>query len=325
MDIKSFIKKYGMLCIVAMIFTAAIIYFAVDSSKDVIRGQKVDGKDVVVSMDGYNLTADDLYDKLLDSSYGSYVVYMHYVRLVANASVETTDTLKAYAEAAAESLLSTYESYGEAALNEALRSAGLHSKDELVDYYLTYYKLDELVSKYEEEHKEDLFKPFFEEKKPRRVSHILVKCEDSANPTAEEKNKMAEVDKALASGKSFAEVAKDYSDDGSASDGGDLGYVDADTSFVTEFLNASLELKTNEMSEWVKTQYGYHLILVTESDYEKMQADEDAMAAMSNYYPYLELTVVKDIAKDLDIKFEDERIEELLNDFFTSYLGKEEE
>lgn len=325
MNIKSFIKKYGILCIVAMIFTVAIIYFAVDSSKDVIRGKTVDGKDVVVSMDGYNLTADDLYDKLLDSSYGSYVVYMHYVRLVANASVETTDTLKAYAESAAESLLSQYESYGEDALNEALRSAGLHSKDELTDYYLTYYKLDKLVTSYEEEHKDDLFKPFFEEKKPRHVSHILVKCEDSANPTAEEKAKMAEVDAALAGGKTFAEVAKDYSDDGSASDGGNLGYVDADTSFVTEFLETSLKLKTNEMSEWVKTQYGYHLILVTASDYDTMKADDDAIAAMGNYYPYLELTVVKEAAENLDITFEDERIEELLNDFFASYLGKEEE
>lgn len=325
MNIKSFIKKYGILCIVALVFLVAIIYFAVDSSKDVIRGKTVDGKDVVVSMDGYNLTADDLYDKLLDSSYGGYAVYMYYVRAVVDASMEDTDTLKAYAESAAESLLSTYESYGEDALNEALRSAGLTNKDQLVDYYLTYYKLNDMLAQYEEDHMDELFKPFFEEMQPRRVSHILVQCEDSENPTEEEKAKMKEIEDALAAGTSFEEVAKEYSDDGSASDGGDLGYVDADTSFVTEFLEASLALNTNEMSEWVKTQYGYHLILVTASDYDTMKADDDAIAAMENYYPYLELQVIKNAAKDLDITFEDERIEELLNNFFTSYLGEEEE
>lgn len=324
MNIKSLLKKYGMLCVVALIFLAAIIYFAVDSSKDVIRGKSVDGKDVVVTMDGYDLTADALYEELLESSYGSYAVYMYYVRAVVNAAVEDTDTLRAYAEGAAESLLATYQSYGEEALNDVLRSAGLHSQEELVDYYLTYYKLDELVNKYQTEHLEELFKPFYDERKPRQVSHILVTCADPKNPTAEEKAKMAEIESKLASGVAFADVAKEYSDCSSASNGGSLGYSDAATSFVKEFLDAMLLAEENVMTDWVETEYGQHLILVTASSYETMKADKDALAAMSEYYPYLELEVVKATAENLEVTFHDEKIEELLNDFFASYLGEEE-
>ncbi len=324
MNIGTFFKKYGILAIVACIFVVAIGYFAYDQTKDVIQGKKVDGKDVLLSMDDYNLTADDLYSQLLDGTYGSYAVYMYYVRAVVDNSIETTDELTANAKAAADGLISNY-SNDTASLDAALRSAGLRSTDELVNYYLTYYKLTQMISEYEDANLDDLFKPFYEEKSPRQVSHILVKCEDPANPTAEEQAKMDAVDAALNSGTAFADVAKEYSDDTSASNGGALGYADADTSYVTEFLNAMLALNEGEMSEWVKTEYGYHRILVTASSYDTMKADADARKAMESYYPTLELQVIKAAGEKLDVKFSDEKIESLLNSFFEQNLGKEEE
>ncbi len=42
------------------------------------------------------------------------------------------------------------------------------------------------------------------------------------------------------------------SDDGSASDGGYLGYMDSDTSYVDSFKNAAFKLKAGETSNWVK-------------------------------------------------------------------------
>ena len=81
---------------------------------------------------------------------------------------------------------------------------------------------------------------------------------------------------ALAEGRSFEDVAKEFSDDtGSAANGGSLGFSDADTSYVTEFLEAALKLNQGEISEWVIHDgsasggySGYHLIRCDSTSYE---------------------------------------------------------
>lgn len=320
MNIKSLLKKYGMIIIVALLFTGAIIYFAVDSNKGVISGKQENGKDVVVSLSGYNVTADTLYDKLMqDSSYASYSLYLKFVNEVVSASTTATEDMQTSAELQAESMINSFkseygDSYGEY-LQAALVSAGLEKEEDLVGYYLNYYMLQDMIEKYTEEHKAELFDEFYEEKSPRLVSHILVKMEDSENPTAEEKAKMDAIDAALKEGKTFAEVAKEMSDDSSASNGGSLGYVDADTSFVEPFLTTALELNSGEMSEWVQTEYGYHLILVDDSTKETMIENDDALEALSSYYSYLELTVIKEAASKLEITYASDEIKAMIDEF----------
>lgn len=85
------------------------------------------------------------------------------------------------------------------------------------------------------------------------VSHILVPTEEEANAAK------ARID----GGESFAEVAKDVGTDGTAPNGGDLGCGPL-SQYVPEFGAAALELPLNTVSEPVKSQFGYHLILVTE-------------------------------------------------------------
>ena len=68
----------------------------------------------------------------------------------------------------------------------------------------------------------------------------------------------------LGQGKSFEELAKQYSEDtGSKEKGGDLGFFDHGK-MVKEFEDAAHKLKKDEVSEPVKTQFGYHIIKVTE-------------------------------------------------------------
>lgn len=65
-------------------------------------------------------------------------------------------------------------------------------------------------------------------------------------------------------GEDFAKLAKEYSEDpGSQSNGGDLGFVSADTPYVQEFKDAALKLKQGEVSEVVVTQFGFHIIKAT--------------------------------------------------------------
>ena len=133
---------------------------------------------------------------------------------------------------------------------------------------------------YISKHLDELFTPIYKEKKSRTVSHILIKMEDANKPTKKELEKVQKVEDALKKGDSFADVAKKYSDDGSASDGGYLGYMDSDTSYVDSFKNAAFKLKAGETSDWVKESNdnynGWHLIKVEETDKAKLEKDKKA-------------------------------------------------
>jgi peptidyl-prolyl cis-trans isomerase C len=82
------------------------------------------------------------------------------------------------------------------------------------------------------------------------VSHIMVKTEGEAQAVQAE----------LKSGKPFGDLAKEKSQDtGSAEKGGDLGMIGRGQT-ETEFEAAAFALKDGEVSEIVKTQYGYHIL-----------------------------------------------------------------
>ena len=70
------------------------------------------------------------------------------------------------------------------------------------------------------------------------------------------------VEELLKQGVDFAEVARKYSKDtGSGQNGGELGWAPA-SNYVAEFADAVSTLKIGEISEPVKTQFGYHIIQV---------------------------------------------------------------
>jgi len=85
-----------------------------------------------------------------------------------------------------------------------------------------------------------------------RASHILVKEEKTA------KKLKAELDK----GADFGKIAKKHSLCPSGQDGGDLGFF-GKGQMVKEFEDAAFSLPVGAVSVPVKTQFGYHLIMVT--------------------------------------------------------------
>ncbi len=118
------------------------------------------------------------------------------------------------------------------------------------------------------------------------VRHILIKTSDLV-PDAEAKARLLEIKKRIENGASFAEQAKLYSEDGSAPQGGDLGWISpGDT--VPEFEKAMNALQPGEMSGAVQTGFGWHLIQVLErrtadvSEEQKRQRARMAIRALKS-------------------------------------------
>ena len=132
---------------------------------------------------------------------------------------------------------------------------------------------DEKIDKYYTENKEKLFKI------PEQVkaSHILVKIEvDSVSHDTAQAKKKAEqraekIYQEAKGGANFDSLAKGYSQDlGSKTRGGDLGFFPRGR-MVKQFEDAAFSLGIGEISEPIETQFGYHIIKVTDKKNEGYQ------------------------------------------------------
>lgn len=108
-----------------------------------------------------------------------------------------------------------------------------------------------------------------------RVSHILIKINDLTSES-QALSRINNIQQQLQAGGNFEALAKQYSEDGSAIQGGALGWVTGGE-VVPEFEAAMTHLPVNQISEPVRTPFGYHLIKVLEIK-EKNIAEEQKRA-----------------------------------------------
>jgi peptidyl-prolyl cis-trans isomerase SurA len=98
-----------------------------------------------------------------------------------------------------------------------------------------------------------------------KASHILIgfNNEEGIIDSAAAKAKVESVREAIIKGADFAEMARQHSDDtGTKDEGGDLGYFQR-RMMVKEFDETAFNLEIDEISDPVKTNYGYHIIKLT--------------------------------------------------------------
>jgi peptidyl-prolyl cis-trans isomerase SurA len=95
-----------------------------------------------------------------------------------------------------------------------------------------------------------------------RLRHILIRASELVSE-GEARRRLADLRDRIVNGADFAELARVHSDDATAARGGELDWVyQGDT--VPDFERAYLDLKIGEVSEPVRTPFGYHLIQVLE-------------------------------------------------------------
>ncbi len=124
------------------------------------------------------------------------------------------------------------------------------------------------------------------------ASHILFGIEDPTQD-AEIKAKAEAVLKRARSGEDFAELAKEFSDDsGSASRGGNLGAFPRG-SMVKPFEEAAFSLKPGEISDLVKTDYGYHIIKVLQHHTPTLESSRNSLENSIQYRKANELAKQK--------------------------------
>jgi peptidyl-prolyl cis-trans isomerase C len=105
----------------------------------------------------------------------------------------------------------------------------------------------------------------FKQDESVRASHILFRVDENADAATKKKamDQAQSVLKEARAGADFAELAKKHSADGSAQQGGDLNFFTRGQ-MVPAFDQVAFTLKPGQISDIVTTQFGYHIIKVTD-------------------------------------------------------------
>jgi peptidyl-prolyl cis-trans isomerase SurA len=109
------------------------------------------------------------------------------------------------------------------------------------------------------------------------VEHILLRVGNGVSED-DARRRLLEIKQKIEQGGDFAAFARSFSQDASASQGGDLGWVSPGET-VPDFERAMNALQPGQISDPVRTEYGYHLIEVIGRRQQKVTAEQDQDAA----------------------------------------------
>ena len=234
------------------------------------------GKEVIVNFNDekMNITVDELY-KELKTKYAANYLIETIDKKILDLEYDDTSEAEKYVENRMKILRLSYEN-DESKLLQALQNAGYQTVASYEDVIRTSYKRTLAKKDYlKSQISESDINKYYEDKVygDITISHILVKVDSTGDMTEEEKadaeNKAQETIKTiyekLKEGKSFSEVAKEYSQDTATSrDGGRIGTFskgEMTKRFNEEFENAVLNLAVGKYTtKAITTSYGYHII-----------------------------------------------------------------
>jgi len=157
---------------------------------------------------------------------------------------------------------------------------------------------DEEVLEYYEQNKDS-----FTEKEQVHLYNILLETEEDAQNVLEQ----------LKAGGDFSEIAKTKSTGPSAAQGGDMGFI-SKGSIIPEIDEAVFALEIGELTDIIKSDYGFHILKVTEKKPESTKTLEEAREdIIQTLLPEKQKEAFEDLLEELKGKVEIEINEEALN------------
>jgi len=246
--------------------------------------------EVVAETKAGNITKEDLYQTLKDNA-GADALNMLVQQKVLDDKYDVSDK-------EVDKKLNEYKKSMGDQLNQLIDQKGEKFVKEQIKYELLMQK----AAKDNIKVTDDDVKEYYDGLKGKiHLSHILVK----------EKKTAEEVEKKLKKGEKFEDLAKEYSTDGTAEKGGDLGWVGKDDNMDKDFVKAAFALKTDEISGPVKSQFGYHIIKKDEErgKYEDMKKELKKEVQEQKQNDQTELqSVIDKLVKDADLKVKDKEL-----------------
>lgn len=221
-----------------------------------------DGTQPVAEIDGYTVTANDLYEDMKDVYSISSLLDKIDNKILVEKYPET-DEMNDELKQQAESYYSAYKQYYKMDKETFLSNNGFGSEKAFLEYLRLQYRRN----KYAEDYIKTLIsdkevEKYYEDKVYGDINtkHILVKVDSSASDEDKKKaeNLAKEIISKLNNGKSFDDVKEEYKDQITYEE---LGYKSYNANLESAYMEAMQKLENNSYSkEPVKTSYGYHVI-----------------------------------------------------------------
>lgn len=289
------------------------------------------GKEVAIKINGENITADDLYDKLREK-YGKYVITEVVDKAIFDTIYKGDEDIEKQVQNQYESYESQYSQDGKT-FEEVLQSYGYKNADEFKAELRLSFQRTKAVEDYIKDNLTDKeIEDYYNNDYSGEISakHILISVNDDVTEETA-LNKAKDLINQLNDGADFDTLAKENSDDtGSKEDGGNLGYF-GKGQMVSEFEEAAYALKVDEYTkEPVKTSYGYHIILKTgEKEKEELSKVKDTikeklLAKKKEEDSKITEKTLDAIRKNYGLKFKDSKLKSIYKKYLEDATKDEE-
>lgn len=293
---------------------------------------KDNGKDVVASIDGKNILADDIYQNLSTSATGKQSLFTYVLDQLIRENFPVTDDMKENASEIITNIETSYKSqYGDDSdtqLESALASSGYESLDAYKESLIQSLQYSEFLKKYVKANFDEVFEDYYKEEAPRFISLIKISMADPESPTDEEKEKLEEVKSLLKTNKSFADIASEYSDDDSKSAKGNIGVIDS-TSGLSSLYGSDVEkealaLAEGKVSDAIKGSDGYYFLNCTSTQKDKIKSElktidiDSPLLVYDDYMIYL-------VFNTYELKYSDEDLQKTIKQIVDDSLKARED